>query len=185
MSNEEMQHEGILYRTPTIEDGASIWQLARDLGTLDLNSTYCYLLLGKHFSETCAVAVKNGEIIGFVTGYLVPHRADTLFVWQIGITDTMRGQGLAIRLLQELLQRDVCRSVRFLEATIGSTNQASRALFTALAQRLNTDFSERPCFDAPLFPEGNHEAENLFRIGPFSVFRHNKLQTKEPYHAHF
>lgn len=162
-----MQHEEISYRKPTIEDGTLIWQLVRDSGTLDLNSTYCYLLLCKHFSETCAVAEANGKIVGFVIAYLLPQRADTLFVWQIGITHTMRGQGLATRLLQELLQRDVCHCVRFVEATVGPTNQASRALFTALAQRLNTELTEQPCFDAALFPHGNHEAENLFRIGPF------------------
>ena len=39
------------------------------LGRLDLNSTCCYLLLCKHFLETCTVAVANGEIVGFVTAY--------------------------------------------------------------------------------------------------------------------
>jgi L-2,4-diaminobutyric acid acetyltransferase len=162
-----MQHEEISYRKPTIEDGASIWQLVRDSGTLDRNSTFCYLLLCKHFPETCAVAVAKGEIVGFVTAYFPPNCADTIFVWQIGITQSMRGQGLATRLLQDLLQRDVCRGVELLEATVGPTNYASRALFTALAQWLNTELNEEPCFNATLFPEENHEVENLLRIGPF------------------
>lgn len=166
-----MQHEEILYRKPTIEDGASIWQLVRDSGTLDCNSAYSYLLLCKHFTETCAVAVAKGEIVGFLTAYFPPNRADTIFVWQVGITRAMRGQGLATRLLQQLLQRDVCRGVKFMEATVSPTNHASRALFTALAKWLNAELSEVSCFSAALFPEENHEAENLLRIGPFQVFR--------------
>jgi L-2,4-diaminobutyric acid acetyltransferase len=102
-----------------------------------------------------------------VTAYFPPNCADTIFVWQIGITRSMRGQGLATRLLQEVLQRDVCRGVKYLEATVGPANQASRALFTALAKWLKTELNEEPCFDAALFPEENHEAENLLRIGPF------------------
>ena len=51
-----MQREAIVYRPPSVEEGTAVWQLIRDAGVLDLNFTYCYLLLCKHFSETCAVA---------------------------------------------------------------------------------------------------------------------------------
>jgi L-2,4-diaminobutyric acid acetyltransferase len=141
----------------------------RDSGTLDVNSLYCYLLLCKDFPATCCVAEAHGAIAGFVTAYLPPGRGDTLFVWQIGVAAELRGQGVAGRLLQELLRRDVCRGVRFVEATVGPSNHASRALFTALARDMNAALSEQSCFDAKLFPEGNHESENLLRIGPFSL----------------
>ena len=59
--------------------------------------------------------------------------------------------------------------VRYVEATVGPTNRASRALFTALARDLNATLIEQSCFDATLFPEGNHEPENLLRIGPLSL----------------
>jgi L-2,4-diaminobutyric acid acetyltransferase len=162
------------YRLPLVEDGTSIWCLVRRSGTLDLNSTYCYLLLCKHFSETCAVAEVNGEIVGFVTAYLPPRHADTLFVWQIGVAAEMRGRGMASRLLEEVLQRKSCRSVRFLEATVGPTNHASRALFTRLAERLDAGLSEQSCFDSALFPGADHEAERLLRIGPFRISQQNE-----------
>jgi len=161
-----MAFEGIRYRPPTIEDGIAIRQLVCDAGSLDVNSVYCYLLLCKDFAETCAVAEAHGEILGFVTAYLPPSREHSLFVWQIGVGAAHRGQGLATRLLQELLRRKACRGIRFLEATVGPSNAASRALFTALAERLGAELSEQPCFDAALFPDEKHEPENLIRIGP-------------------
>ncbi|MGD9000722.1 MAG: diaminobutyrate acetyltransferase [Granulosicoccaceae bacterium] len=164
-----MQREDINFRPPTIEDGTPIWQLVRDSGVLDVNSTYCYLILCKHFSDTCCVAEVNGEIVGFVTGYLPPGREDTLFIWQVGVSPAMRGHGLATRLLQQLLQRDICHSVRFVEATVGPSNEASRALFASLAKRLDAKLSEQPCFDTTLFPSGDHEPENLLHIGPFAL----------------
>ena len=141
-----MQYEEITCRKPAIEEGASIWRLVRDSGTLDLNSAYCYLLLCKHFTETCSVVVANDAIVGFVTAYFPPDRADTIFVWQIGVTRAMRGQGLATRMLQELLQRDACRGVKFLEATVDPTNHASCALFMALAKWLNAELDEHGSF---------------------------------------
>ena len=164
-----MESTGTIYRPPTPEDAPAIWRLVRDSGTLDVNSVYCYLLLCKDFAATCAVAEAQGEIVGVVTAYLPPGRGDTLFIWQIGVTPERRGQGLAAGLLQDLLRRDVCRDVRYVEATVGPTNRASRALFTALARDLNATLIEQSCFDATLFPEGNHEPENLLRIGPLSL----------------
>lgn len=166
-----MQSEEIVYRPPTIEDGTPIWKLVRDSGVLDLNSAYCYLLLCKDYWKTCAVAEAKGETLGFVTAYLPPGREDSLFIWQIGVSSALRGQGVAGRLLRELLQRESCRGVRFLETTIGPSNDASHALFAALAKRLGADLSEQPCFDATLFPGKSHEPENLIRIGPFEAYQ--------------
>lgn len=163
-----MRAEQVIYRPPRVEDGKSIWKLVRSSGVLDLNSVYCYLLLCRHNRETCAVAESRGRVVGFVTGYLPPGRDDTLFIWQIGVDSALRGRNHATRLLLELLQRGICREVSFLETTVAPSNRASRALFAALAKRLNSEILEQPCFDAETFPDGNHESENLLRIGPFS-----------------
>jgi L-2,4-diaminobutyric acid acetyltransferase len=159
----------IVFRQPTIEDGSQMWQLIHDCGSLDVNSTYAYLLLCKHFAETCAVAELKGEVVGVLTGYYPPKKTNTLFFWQIGVADSMRRTGIAKRLLVEVLQRNHDRKVSFLELTIGSSNTASRSLFKSLAQELNAEVTEEMCFDESLFPQGNHEAEYLLRIGPVTV----------------
>ena len=164
-----MHYKTISYREPTIADGAAIWRLVHQSGGLDTNSAYCYLLLSKDFAETCAVAESEDGIVGFVTAYLPPGRGDTLFVWQIGIAPNLRGKGVATGLLLELMRRDACNGIAFLEATVSPSNLASRALFASLAQRLGTTLAEYPCFDATLFPDTNHEPEHLLRAGPFTL----------------
>ena len=162
----EKQKTEIIFRKPNIKDGARIWKLVQDCGTLDINSSYAYLLLCQHFADTCMVAESKGELVGFVTGYCLPAAADTLFIWQIGVKDSLRGCGIAKRLMMELIQTDACDRVSFLEMTIGTSNIASCALFESLAKELKTEISEQTCFGETLFPQGNHEAEHLFRIGP-------------------
>ena len=160
------QQAGIVFRQPRADDGPHLGRLVQQCGSLDTNSTYTYLLLCHHFPDTCAVADVNGNLIGFVTGYLPPKSTKTLFVWQIGVIESMRGHNIAMRLLVELLLRDVCQNISQLEATIGPSNHASRSLFKALARELTAGFSEHLCFDEELFLPEHHESECLVRIGP-------------------
>ncbi len=161
-----ISRDRIVLRLPTEEDGASMWELARDSKSLDLNSSYAYLMFAKYFSDTCLIAEAEGKAVGFVMGFHPPESPDTLFVWQIGVAEGMRGKGIAKAMLRSLLQRTSKRNVLFLEATVSPSNSASRTLFTKIANELATECEVTECFPARLFPGGAHEAEWTYRIGP-------------------
>ncbi len=167
MSNKESnKNSAIHFRNPTVRDGAAVWRLIRDAGTLELNTAYAYLLLCSDFADTGIVAERNGVLLGFVGGYLVPSRPDTVFVWQIGVSADARGEGVASRLLDHLVLADGCRDVHFLETTVTPSNKPSRALFGSLARRTGAPLEESEGFPETVFPQGNHEAERRLRIGP-------------------
>ena len=151
-----------------MNDAIGMKRIVETSGVLDVNSLYCYLLLCSHFAATCIVAELRGEIVGFTTGYLLPERPDVLFVWQIGVHESVRGKGLGASMLDTLLARDCCAGIRFLEATVTPGNAASKALFRSLARRSGTACVETPCFGEDVFGDKAHEVENLVRIGPFS-----------------
>jgi len=155
---------GEVLRAPRPRDAASIWRLAESERQLDANSPYAYLLLCDHFADTGVVAEdEDGETLGFVLGYRVPERPDTVFVWQVGVAPAARGRGLGGRLLLALLARPGCRGVRALEATVTPGNAPSRALFAGLAQRLGSALQESQGYAAGLFPVA-HEEERRVRI---------------------
>ncbi|ONI78801.1 diaminobutyrate acetyltransferase [Actinosynnema sp. ALI-1.44] len=148
---------------PSTLDGAGMWRLARDSRSLDLNSSYSYLLWCRDFAGTSAVVRVDDEVIGFVTGYLRPNQPDTLVIWQIAISEAHRGRGFAATLLDNLVRRT---GARHLEATVTSDNDASIAMFRALATRWGTGLTGNQLFSAEQFPD-DHAPEFLFRIGPF------------------
>ena len=155
-------------RHPEAGDGRKIWRLVKDTGILDLNSAYCYLLLCRHFSNTCLVAETGGEINGFITAYKMPDDETTLFIWQIGVAENARNQGLAIKLIMELLHGDYCRNINRIQATVSPSNTASLALFKSLARDLNTALEQKDFFGPALFPaEHHHEKEMLITVGQF------------------
>lgn len=153
-------------RAPRPDDAQRMWNLVHDSDALDLNSPYAYLLLCRDFSDTCLVAEaeEGRRLVGFVAGYRPPHASDTMFVWQVGVSSEHRQEGLARRLIIDVL--DGLDDVRFLEATVTPSNEPSWRLFRSVADRLGADFRTRTCFDEELFPESDHEPEELVRIGP-------------------
>jgi diaminobutyrate acetyltransferase len=155
-----------LLRVPRADDAKALWELIRDLESLDLNSAYAYLLVCTHFQGTSIVAEWEGRLVGFVAGYRPPGQADTLFVWQIGVTPTARRRGLGARMIREILVRAECAEVRFVEATVTESSGASEAMFRAFASAAGAPCQTRPRFAANDFPGGDHEPETLFRIGP-------------------
>ena len=155
-------------RPPRVNDGSAIARLVEQTGVLDRNSTYCYLLLCRDFAETCVVAELDGKVVGFATAYRPPTKPDCLFVWQIGIDASVRRCGLALRMLQHLLALPASANVRFVEANVAPTNNASRRLFHKLAESLQVPCLLETGFPADLFGSGDHEEEELLRIGPLT-----------------
>ncbi|MDL5200794.1 diaminobutyrate acetyltransferase [Streptomyces sp. ALI-76-A] len=156
---------------PSVADGAALWRMARDSKVLDLNSSYSYLLWCRDFAATSAVARdEHGEPVGFVTGYVRPDRPDTLLVWQVAVDESHRGRGLAAALLDGLVARTAAeRGPTVVETTITPGNTASERLFTSFAERHGARLEREVLFDAGLFPDGPHDPEVLYRIGPLSL----------------
>lgn len=154
-----------LIRQPTREDGAAVWDLVGRTGSLEQNSAYAYLLLCTHFRDTCVVVEHEGELSGCVLAYRPPTHPDCVFVWQVGVAPTARGQGLAGDMLDAVMQLPACRNARFLTASVAPGNQASRALFAAFARRYGVPLEEQDFLSADCFPNA-HEAEPLLIIGP-------------------
>jgi len=170
----------VMLRRPTDGDGYNLHQLVARCQPLDTNSVYCNLLQCSDFADT-AIAAENaqGELVGFISGYRPPSRPATLFVWQVGVDSSMRGQGLALRMLLALTAR-VAREygVRYMETTISPDNGASQALFKRAFDRLDANCTTRTLFARDTHFAGQHEDEVLYRAGPFTV-SHLEEELKE------
>lgn len=163
-----MTDTDISLRIPTAEDGARLHALVRECKPLDENSIYCNLLQCTHFADTCVVAEKAGQLVGFVTGYRMPRQPSVYFLWQVGVSAAGRGHGLGRRMIQHILAREACRGVTELNTTITRSNEASRALFAGLARAEGAEMTEQEYFTEAHFGGAGHEAEFLFRIRPLA-----------------
>ena len=161
------RERAITLRRPRKADGAAIWAMIKEIGSLDDNSMYCNLLQCSHFAGTCALAERDGQPIGWISAYIPPESPDTLFVWQVAVHPSARGRGLAKRLIHELLKRPECFEVRHIHSTITRDNKASWALFRAVAGELSAPLTGGTHFERETHFDGAHATEHLVRIGPF------------------
>ena len=164
----EARSQAVHIRCPSGADGASVWSLIAQTPALDGNSLYCNLLQCTHFAETCAVAESEGEVVGWLSAYVPPGQPDTLFVWQVCVAESARGQGLAHRLLTAILQRPGSAAIRFIQSTITADNSPSWALFEKVARALDAPLQRQPHFDREVHFGGTHATEHLVTIGPFA-----------------
>ena len=160
----------ITLRQPVDTDGMALNNLVERCKPLDTNSVYCNLLQCSDFAET-AIAAENaeGELVGFISGYRPPARPDTLFVWQVAVDASMRGQGLALKMLMGLIERVSQHGVQWLETTISPGNDASEALFRKAFRLLDVEPVTRVIFSRENHFNGQHDDEVLYRAGPFSI----------------
>ncbi|KFB08896.1 diaminobutyrate acetyltransferase [Nitratireductor basaltis] len=160
------------FRTPVTEDGTAVWNLIRSCHPLDENSLYCNLLQCDHFADTCVVAERDdGEILGWISGYLMPDDPSTLFVWQVAVDERAQGNGVAKRMLNALLERDCCDQVDTIKTTITRDNDASWALFRSFARSQGAKLSDEPYFRKEEHFDGEHATEHMVTISLMNAAR--------------
>jgi L-2,4-diaminobutyric acid acetyltransferase len=150
-------------------DGMALHRLVGECPPLDPNSSYCNLLQCSHFGSTSMAVFRSGKLCGSTTGYRIPERPDTLFIWQVAVHPQVRGHGLARTMLRKLVAQPALRHIRFMETSITPGNEASWRLFTGFATELHAEMTRSVMFDRELHFQGAHESEYLVRIGPFDM----------------
>ncbi len=166
----------IHFRTPKIDDGIAIYNLIKQSPPLDLNSSYLYFLQATHFADTCVVAERNGEVVGFISGYFRPDKKDSLFVWQVAVSATVRGQGLGKKLIDHLIRNQANRPiVREVCCTISPSNQASQNLFKSFAKQHGLIMEVTPFLESKHFGSETHEEEELYTVR--AAYNENLINT--------
>lgn len=157
------------FRMPVAQDGPAITALIAACPPLDGNSAYCNLLQCTHFADSCIVAERDGQIVGWVSGYRLPADPGCFFIWQVAVAAEARGEKLAQRMIAALLDRPSATGVTHLITTVTPDNAASWALFAGIARRLGAELTKAPLFERDAHFAGAHETEWQATIGPFAL----------------
>lgn len=153
-------------RKPVATDGPAITALIAACPPLDVNSAYCNLLQCTDFADFCIVAERNGQLMGWVSGYRPPSTPQDFFVWQVAVAATARGQQLASHMIEALLARSANAGVTHLITTVTDDNRASWGLFEGLARKWQVPLHKSARFECDAHFAGVHATERQARIGP-------------------
>ncbi len=140
-----------------------IWELVKSCKPLDENSMYCNIVQAEHFRDTCVVAELDGEIVGWISGHIIPN-TNALFVWQVAVSPKARGLGLGKKMLRHVLERSVCADATCLKTTITKDNDASWALFRSFARSIGGTLAHRPHYTRDAHFDGQAATEHMVTI---------------------
>src|SRR5690625_7723735 len=90
------------------------------------SSDLSYILWCDKFADSTIVAVKDNEVIGFVQGFIQEDPEPTLFVLQVAVSEEIREQGLATRMIETLMKR---KDAKYLDAIVTHSNLEFSRLF--------------------------------------------------------
>ena len=122
--------DGVVLRPVTIAD------LARILGEIgefwdDPDMEFLHQALYVHeFGETSVLAVRDGEIAGYLLGFVSP--GGTGYIHAVAVRRKARGQGLAQTLYGRFAELVGARGAESLKAITRPSNEGSRAFHEAL-----------------------------------------------------
>jgi L-2,4-diaminobutyric acid acetyltransferase len=150
---------------PTKKNGSAVAKLIRCCPTLDLNSTYHYLIQSHYFSKPCSIAFDNKKVVAFVSGFINSSKNNSLFIWQVAIDENYRGKELGIELIEFILNQN--KNLDSIETTVTKNNISSRRMFQKICEKYKSRISELILFDKEKDFANKHDSEMLIKIGPF------------------
>ena len=127
------------------------------------------------------VAERGGRIAGWISAYRPPAKPERLFVWQVAVDASARGDGLGGRMIDALLARPAVAGADILTTTVTADNKASWGLFEGFARRRGLELKRTRRFLREAHFAGAHDTEWEAEIGPLptAATRPNPSQTPE------
>ncbi len=166
--NSEIESVDFNFEHPDLKDGYEVNQLVKQCKPLDENSVYCNILQCYHFKDTSICVRYSGEICGFVSGYIIPQ-TNSLFIWQVAVSETQRGKGLALKMISKILESEACSNVNNIKTSITNSNTSSQRLFTKIADKYSTQIKSEAFINQANHFNGEHESEYLYTVGPLCL----------------
>ncbi|MEU7861109.1 GNAT family N-acetyltransferase [Nonomuraea sp. NPDC049141] len=85
-----------------------------------------------HFHRTSMVAEEDGELVGFLVGFLSPSVADAAYIHFVGVDPRLRGSGLGRLLYQRFFELARAGDRTSIRAITSPQNHGSIAFHTAM-----------------------------------------------------
>lgn len=156
----------VQFQSPDLSHARDIISIINTTDRLDTNSHYVYALWCSHFASHSVVALREDEVIGFLTGFRSPMHPESYFLWQTATRPRHGVAGLGVDMIDFAVRREIANGATRIEASVDSENTAIRLLMKTLAKRHGGRIEEELLFPGALLAEGGeaHHDEMLMRI---------------------
>ncbi|WP_249355354.1 GNAT family N-acetyltransferase [Nocardia farcinica] len=144
----------LVFREPNEEDHARVLAVLDEwwggLGGAEGSRQRAGLLprlFFQHFTDTSTVVERDGQLVGFLIGFLSQSRPDEAYIHFVGVAPDLHGHGLGRALYERFFALVRARGRRIVRAITSDTNTASQAFHARMGFTVST--AAYPGYDGP------------------------------------
>jgi len=152
------------------EEFLNVYEFVSRCNLLENYAEHFYKIMLRYFCNSCFVADYNGNIVGFVLGFVSQVHDKTYFLWQIGIDESIRERGIGKMLLEKVEEEVRKLGCNRIELTIDPKNIPSKRLFEKMGY-LNISSKEGRLIDVM----GNIAVKDYYKPGRHFMVYEKKL----------
>lgn len=161
-----LDDQNLNLRSCTAEDVDQVRRFVASCAPLDVHTAFTYWVMFEHWGDLCFVLLEDDRIAGYVSAIGSGRHQDTIYVWQIGVVEELRHQGMAQQLISAVIGAAVAKGYRKAQVSIAKGNEASRRAFEryatsrghrftavdeiSLKDSLSGDLIQETCFELTL-----------------------------------
>lgn len=148
-------------RTCTPDDLQRVSRFVATCPPLEAHTGFTYWVTFNFWGETCFLATDGDEVAGYASGVGTGSSPDLIYIWQVGVAERYRGNGLSQLLISKVVETARRKGFRRANVSIAPDNTASLATFRRVATALGGELEKagEVAFDDP---EGHRVEEVLY-----------------------
>ena len=159
-----MADPGPNIRTCTPDDLQRVSRFVESCPPLERHTGFTYWVTFNFWGDTCFVATEGDEIVGYASGVGAGTSPDLIYIWQVGVAERYRGNGLSRRLISKVAEAAREKGFRRANVSIAPDNAASLSAFRRVAADLGHEL-EAAGEVSFRDPEGHSVEEVLYSFG--------------------
>ena len=154
---------GINVRNFTPADVDKVYDLVKRCPPLRLFDKYIYRVQAEYFPETCFVAEKDFEIIGFISGFVSQKDPLVFFVWQYCVLEPHDKLFAPVSLIKNMIQNAREMGCQKLQFTMDPEADRSKHV-VGLANFLSKNFVQKEFLKTTQEQTGLEKIDILYDI---------------------
>jgi diaminobutyrate acetyltransferase len=153
-------------RRSSVEDFLKLHELVGRIENIVQHPPHFYKIMLRYFGDTIILAEEEGELTGFLLGFVSQTNPEEYFIWQLGVDPRYRGRKIAGKIMEETIKAAGEKGCRLVSATVEIVNIPSQRLFESSGFQIVTS-SE----DGELINEnGKLAIKNYYASGTDQIF---------------
>ncbi|WP_163934196.1 GNAT family N-acetyltransferase [Paraferrimonas sp. SM1919] len=127
--------------TPFSQDmAAELLALMHSSDTIDHHNSYTLWQAAQFDGDLFLTAQLNGQMVGYIFGR---QTSNGVLLWQICVAKSQQNKGIGMSLATAFCKAAQVKGIEQIQLTITPDNQASKSLFTQLADHLGWNFEQQ------------------------------------------